>query len=68
MQKTLMILANWLMLEKCKEVDIDPSNSYVRKPKQQKRGEHTYTLVKADSDRPFMQVTFTNNSAPRFIY
>lgn len=60
-------LANWMMLEKCKEVEIDPSGSHVEHPRG-RNGERTYTLVKTDSDRPFMQVTFTKSNAPRFIY
>lgn len=60
-------LANWLMLEKCKELAIDPSGSHVEHPRG-RNGERVYTLTSDSSDRPFMQVTFTKNSAPRFIY
>lgn len=60
-------LANWLMIEKCKETGIDPSGSHVEHPRG-RNGERVYTLVKTDSTRPFMQVTFHKNSAPSFIY
>ena len=66
-KKILHSLANWLMLEKCKEAGIDPSGSYTRHPRGRK-GERVYTLVKTDSDRPFMQVTFKKAHAPVFIY
>lgn len=66
-REILKNLANWLMLEKCKEVGIDPSGSYCDSPRSNK-GERTFTLVKTDSDRPFMQVTFGRRTAPRFIY
>lgn len=61
-------LANWMMLEKCHEINLNPSSSYVKRPQNQKQGERTYTLVKRDTNRPFMQVTFTKSNAPRFIY
>lgn len=58
-------LANWMMIEKCKELDLDASDSRVQKALS-KRGEWTYALVRGE--RPFMQVTFTKSNAPRFIY
>lgn len=62
-------LANWLMLEKCKEVGLNPSGTHVNYPPFQERGERTYCLWKDGSpDRPFMQVTFTKGNAPRFTY
>lgn len=60
-------LAHWLMLEKCKEVSINPSGSHLEHPRV-RNGERTYTLVKDDSNRPFMQVTFSKSQSPRFIY
>lgn len=63
----LKSLANWLMLEKCKEVGIDPSGSYILNPRRQ-NGERVYTLVKDGADRPFMQVTLKKAHAPIFIY
>lgn len=63
----LFSLANWLMLQKCKEVEIDPSGSHCENPRG-RNGERVYTLVKDGSDRPFMQVTFRKAHAPIFIY
>lgn len=62
-------LANWLMLEKCKEIGLDPSGSWVNQPPYGKRGERTFALwQEGNNDRPIMQVTFTKNNAPRFIW
>ena len=62
-------LANWLMLEKCKEVGLDPSGTHINVPPYQKRGERTFALwQEGNSAKPLMQVTFTKRNAPRFIY
>lgn len=66
-RQIMFSLANWLMLEKSKEVGIDPSGSHC-KAVRAKNGERVFTLVKTDSDRPFMQVTFKKAHAPIFIY
>lgn len=52
----LFSLAHWLMLEKCRQVGIDPSGSHCEKlPRRQ--GERAYRIVKDDTNRTFMQVT-----------
>lgn len=66
-REIMFSLANWLMLQKCKEVEINPSGSHCQAVRG-RNGERVFTLVKTDSDRPFMQVTFKKAHAPIFIY
>lgn len=60
MQDVLRNLANFLLIEFCKEQGIDPSGSHVMK---NGRG-FVYSLVSTGTERPFVSVAFSKHSSP----
>ena len=58
-------LANWLMLEQCKKLDIDCSDTHVVETVAVRR-QRNYALVKNDTNYGIILVTFTKNNAPQF--
>lgn len=62
-------LANWMMIEKCKELGIDCSNTYVqRQMVAQRNRQRLYWLANYETKRPVMQIVFSKSQAPQYNY
>jgi len=62
MQEILLNLANIMLLDYCKTMKINPSNSFVRK---EGRG-FKYSICDYPTGKPFAQVTFNKSQVPTF--
>ena len=62
MQDVLLNLANFMLLDYCKEEGIDPSDSHVIK---NRRG-FVYSLINNSDEKVFCSITFTKNSRPSY--
>ena len=63
MKQHLINLAQILMLDKCKELNIDCSGSCtIKHPRKQE-----YTLKKQDADKPILMIIFHKSGVPIYL-
>lgn len=65
-EKVMRSLAHWLMLEKCRDVNINPSGTYCEQAKNT-NGKRVFRLIKqGDINHIVMEVVLKASNAPRF--